>query len=104
VANPSALADALYLDGDPLAAAGYYHEALQRESDAADKAWLLFQSANCQLSRDLSAAAKTYGRLLSECSDCPWSPAATLLKKLAEWRVANEVSKVLSDVGSSAGP
>ena len=88
--KPFELGEALFLSGHLKEAAIVYKEALNRKSpdkagSAEDKAWILFQIGNCLRNDDFSAAAETYGKLIAEHPDSPWSDLAKAQYKLIDW-------------------
>ncbi|MHC4616175.1 MAG: tetratricopeptide repeat protein [Planctomycetota bacterium] len=91
VGNPFELAEVLFLSGNKKEAVIFYKEALDRKSadnlwSAHDKAWILFQIANCLREDEPQAARKVYARLITEYPDLPWTDLAKARHKLIEWR------------------
>jgi len=89
--DPLVLAEVLFAGGRKKLAAVFYQEALNRDTkkgeklSAEDKAWALFQAANCLREKDMTAAEKLYLRLIAEYPDCPWVEIAKAQCKLIEW-------------------
>ncbi len=98
VADPAGLAEALRLDGHPDLAADFYDMAMGRTSDAKEKAWLLFQSANCLRQKNPSAASKKFQELLAEYPDSPWAPLAQAQAQVVEWRQTNNVTALFEQI------
>jgi len=108
--NPSAallLADALYLGGHLAEAVPLYQRLLAQPTlPEADRAWTLYQSANCKRLSDPAGAAALYERLLNEHPESPWAAAATVRKALAKWQAKVRPQTLLAGtvaVGAAAG-
>ncbi|MCK4625625.1 MAG: tetratricopeptide repeat protein [Phycisphaerae bacterium] len=110
ITEPAALADTLFLGGYLESAAFFYELALKNETDADEKAWLLFQTANCYRETNPTEAVKAYAKLLTEYPNSLWSSAAYMPKNIIEWHKANKLDDLLKelekqnrkDVGPSA--
>lgn len=90
VHDPLEMAELLFLSGRPTDAVSFYEKALEHTSagDAAtaqDRAWILFQLANCLRETDLSKAQKTYTQLISEYPSSPWTELAKAQGQLVGW-------------------
>ena len=90
VKNPFELAEILFLSGYPKQAAVFYQEKLNRigenlDLSAADKAWIIFQTANCLRQESPAKAAELYKKLITEFPDCPWTDLARTRVSLLEW-------------------
>ena len=95
IANPLALADALYMGGRLAEAYIFYERTLKgdpaRQGNAVAspapevKAWALFQMANCRRAADPEAAAALYRRVSIECTGSPWVGVAATQEKLIQW-------------------
>jgi tetratricopeptide (TPR) repeat protein len=88
--NPLELGEVLFLSGRPKQAALFYQEALNRKTSeqagsAQDRAWILFQIANCLQDDDLETAAKMYRQLIAEYPDSPWADLAKAQNRLLDW-------------------
>ncbi len=88
--DPLEVAELLFLSGRPADAVSFYEKALERTSagDAAtaqDRAWILFQLANCLRETDLSRAQKTYTQLISDYPSSPWTELAKAQGQLVGW-------------------
>ena len=95
IARPATLADSLFLGGHFEAAGDLYRFAMQRKSAPDQRAWLLFQMANCKRKSDPAMARGLYRRLLAEHPDSPWSPVADVQQNLIEWRRVNQPERLL---------
>jgi hypothetical protein len=98
VPAPAALAGVLFLGGHRDVAARFYEIATAVESDSRDKAWLLFQAANCHREIDPKAAAAAYEKLLAEHPESVWSPIAKIQKDLLDWRSTDPLAGMLKEV------
>jgi len=85
VVNPAVLAKALHLSGRLPEAAKFYQMAMENESDGEEKAWLMFQPANCLRSSDPKAFGELLDKLIAEHSDSLWSDVARSQKELVTW-------------------
>jgi tetratricopeptide (TPR) repeat protein len=88
--DPLEIAELLFLSGRPTEAAPFYAQALERlppgeAATAADRAWTLFQLANCLRETNLSEAQATFAKLLSEYPDSPWTELARAQNQLVSW-------------------
>ncbi|MHC4912745.1 MAG: tetratricopeptide repeat protein [Planctomycetota bacterium] len=88
--NPFELAEVLFLSGHLDQALVCYREALKRSSpdnaqSAQERAWILFQIANCLRNVDRPMAMKTYRQLIAEYPDSPWTDLAKAQDKLVDW-------------------
>lgn len=98
VADPAGLAEALRLGGHPGLAADFYDMAMGRTSDEKEKAWLLFQSANCLRQKDPSAALKKFQKIVTEYPDSLWAPLAQAQAQVVEWRQTSNVTVLLEEI------
>jgi tetratricopeptide (TPR) repeat protein len=90
VRDPLELAELLFLSGRPTEAILFYGQALERTGagDAAtgpDRAWILFQLANCLRETNLAQAQEKYAQLISEFPDSPWTDLAQAQSQLVNW-------------------
>jgi tetratricopeptide (TPR) repeat protein len=85
--DPMALADSLFLGGH-LAEAATLYERMLAEADASDgdRAWCIFQAANCKRLSDPDGALGLYERLLVQHPDCLWAEAAKARRTIVQWR------------------
>jgi tetratricopeptide (TPR) repeat protein len=88
IANPLALADALFLAGHYREAHTFYETALKADGNEKAKAWALFQMANCQRESDPAAGIALYDQILKDHPDSPWAAIAKTYRALAEGRLA----------------
>jgi len=96
--DPGALADALFQAGRSKLAGTFYDRAIQGQTDAKTRAWLLFQAGNCRRGTDPAQAAKSYDALLAAHPDSIWSQIARVRKGLLQWRGANKIDQLLKDI------
>jgi tetratricopeptide (TPR) repeat protein len=85
IADLVALADALYMGGRQPEAFPFYEKALSSKLEAEQKAWVLFQMANCRRRTDVAAAQDLYKRLVTEYPKCPWAGIAMVQQRLLAW-------------------
>jgi hypothetical protein len=98
LASPLELADTLLAAGEMEAADVFYSQALQQEQPDENKAWTLFQIANCRRGKDPAAAKALYRKLQDEQPNSPWSIVAGAQVQLIDWQLTNKPGAVLSDV------
>lgn len=104
--NPVELAEILYLGGWLKEAGIVYREALSRidseGTDAfGDRAWILFQLANCLREEDPAEARKLYREMISRYPECPWVDLAKAEDELLGW-LEKENPKALLEGGIAA--
>ena len=104
VADPVGLADALYLSKQPQAARVFYEHALTKAENDEDKAWLLFQIANCQREKEPAKASEIYQKLLADHPDSPWSAVAKAQAALTTWRQGQDIQQLLGDQPNKPAP
>ncbi len=98
VKNPILLADVLYLGGHWKAASTFYvmvTEDKKKGQSAPDRAWALYQLANCRRRFDPSQAKVTYKRLIEEYSTSPWVAASQVQYKLLTWKLASKPEQLI---------
>jgi tetratricopeptide (TPR) repeat protein len=88
IADPLALADALFMAGHYREAYAFYETALKGNGNGKVKAWALFQMANCQRESDPAAGIALYDQILKDHPDSPWAQIAKTYRALAEGRLA----------------
>ncbi len=96
IVNPVGLADTFFLSGNLEAAALVYDLALKNEKDSTNKAWLLFQLANCRKESDPDVAKALYKQLIVEYADSDWSAIARVQLDLIEWLQVNKPYEILA--------
>jgi len=96
VARPIMLADSLFLGGYLAEACELYKMAMQRQPAPRQRAWALFQMANCKRMSDPVAALGLYRRVLSEHPDSLWSHLADVQQNLIEWERINRPRQILA--------
>ncbi|UCC23575.1 MAG: tetratricopeptide repeat protein [Planctomycetota bacterium] len=106
--NPFELAEVLFLSGHPKQALACYQEALKRKKpqdarSADDRAWILFQIANCLRDIDRPSAMETYRRLIVEYPDSPWTELAKAHDKLVDWFDKDKPLSLITLTGSEPG-
>lgn len=106
--NPLELAEVLFLSGHPKQALACYQEALKRKQpqdtrSANDRAWILFQIANCLRDIDRPSAMETYRRLIVEYPDSPWTELAKAHDKLVDWFDKDKPLSLITQTGSGPG-
>lgn len=100
--NPFELGEVLFLSGNFGEAAAFYQEALKRKhaddvSSVEDRAWILFQIGNCLRHYDMPTATKTYGQLITEYPNSPWTDLAEAQAKLIDWQQRDEPHKLIAE-------
>ncbi len=104
VADPVGLADALYLSKHPQAAMVFYEHALKKAESDDDKAWLLFQIANCRREKEPAKASEIYQKLLTDYPDSPWNAVAKAQDALITWRQGQEIEQLLGEQPKKPAP
>jgi len=104
VADTAALADALFLAGHPDSAANFYGMAAKGEASPKEKAWLLFQAANCRRKTDPQAALKVYDTLVAAHPDTLWGAIALVQKGIVEWRRTDSLAVLLKEIEKQNEP
>jgi hypothetical protein len=84
------MAELLFLSNHPVEAAVFYRRALDladAKGTAApeDRAWILFQLANCLRETDMTQAEDVYTQLVAEYPDSSWSELAKAHGRLISW-------------------
>ncbi|MBN1796301.1 MAG: tetratricopeptide repeat protein [Sedimentisphaerales bacterium] len=100
VKQPFMLAELLYLNGYDEHAAYFYNLALSlqgksEKTDDSDKAWLLFQKANCQRLFEPQQAVETYKQLISEYPNSLWFGQAQANLELLQFNLNEEPEKII---------
>ena len=90
VSEPLELAELLFLSNHRVEAAVFYRRALdladaKGTATPEDRAWILFQLANCLRETDMTRAADTYTTLVAEYPDSSWSELAKAHGRLINW-------------------
>lgn len=96
IVNPIGLADNFFLSGNLEAAALVYDLALKNDKDPTNKAWLIFQLANCKKESDPDVAKALYKQLVVEYSSSDWSVIARAQLDLLEWLQTNKPYELLA--------
>lgn len=101
--NPVELAEILYLGGWLKEAGIVYRQAINRiDSEGTDafseRAWILFQLANCLRDEDPAEARKFYREMISQYPDCPWVDLAKAEDELLGWLEKENPEALLEDV------
>ena len=92
------VADALYLVGQKQVAEAFYQRALTGADEAGERAWLMFQLANCKKQTDPDLAKKLYGQLAAEYTDSSWCPIALMGIRMIEWEQINQPKELIARV------
>ncbi len=100
VADPASIGD-MFFNAGQLAAAEVLYELAIKKGDAADKAWLVFQLANCKSQNDLAAAAAVYDRVSREFPNSTWAPVAAGKAKLMLWLQDADVQAALGGMAAT---
>ena len=90
------VADALYLAGQKQVAEAFYQRALGAADEAGERAWLLFQLANCKKQTDPDLAKELYKQLAEEYTDSSWRQVALMGIRLIEWEQINEPKELIA--------
>jgi hypothetical protein len=98
IADPAALADALFQAKYPELAAAFYERAAKAPGAPETKAWVLFQMANCSSKTKPLAALKAYDALVAEHPGSLWSDIALVQKGILTWRSTNNLTALLKDI------
>ena len=90
VQEPFEMAELLFLSGRTTQATVFYEMAFERsENDTSatseDRAWILFQLANCLRETDLVRAKDAYMKLVTQYPDSPWTELAKAHGRLITW-------------------
>ncbi len=92
------VADALYLAGQEQVAEAFYQRALTGADEAGERAWLMFQLANCKKQTDPALAKQLYGQLAAEYTDSSWRPIALMGIRMIEWEQINQPKELIARV------
>jgi len=100
--EPFELGETLFLSGYLKEAAIFYREALKRKNSVEsgsdrDRAWILFQLANCLRNDDQPEAIKMYGQLITEYPNSPWKELADARRALLDWYLKDEPRKLITE-------
>jgi len=98
VEDVAAMAEAMFLAGYLDSAADFYKRAAGRETNPEEKAWLLFQTANCLRKTAPQAALKGYDALIAAHPDSLWATVARAQKEVIDWRVTASTAALLKDI------
>ena len=98
IADPGALADALFQAKHPGLAAIFYERAIRGPATPKTKAWLLFQAGNCSRKTNPQAALKAFDALVAAHPGSLWSDIALVQKGIVQWRNTNNLAVLLNDI------
>ena len=98
ISKPIMLADSLYRGGYLPEAAEVYELAEKAAGTEADRAWAIYQMANCKRNSEPDVALGLYRRLVSEYPDCCWSLSAQMKGEIISWEQVNTPEKVLEEI------
>jgi tetratricopeptide (TPR) repeat protein len=101
--NPFELGVTLYFSGHLKEAAVFYQEALNRmETEngetGSNRAWTLFQLANCLRESDLPAAKKIYVQLITEYPESLWVDMAKARVKVIDWFLKDKPQTLITEL------
>ncbi len=102
VSRPITLGDSLHRGGYDAEAFKIYQMAMQREPSPEDRAWVLFQMANCKRKTDPEMAMGIYKRLLHEHPTSAWSDMAQTECDFLKWVQDNDPTRALADANALA--
>jgi TolA-binding protein len=90
VQEPFEMAELLFLSGRTTQATVFYQIALDRTANDAsvtseDRAWILFQLANCLRETNMAKAKDAYLKLVTQYPDSPWTELAKAHGRLITW-------------------
>ncbi|MCU0914482.1 MAG: tetratricopeptide repeat protein [Planctomycetes bacterium] len=98
IGDPMEAADLLFLSGRPTDAIPFYEEQLRRlKTDAAsrdDRAWALFQLGNCLRETNVARAQETYGKLMAEYPESPWTEMARAGSRFLTWHQSTRLDQI----------
>jgi hypothetical protein len=102
VSNPLEVAELLFISGYTVEAIPFYESALARtsrtdESTRSDRAWILFQLANCLRETDMTRARDTYQKLVAEHADSPWGELARARGRIITWYLTSKPEQLLAE-------
>ena len=100
--EPFELAEVLFRSGYLKQAAKCYKEALRRigkdEVDSpGNKAWILFQTANCLRNDAPAEAMEFYRQIITKYPDSPWVGPAKTRSKLIDWYQQNKPRMLIDE-------
>jgi tetratricopeptide (TPR) repeat protein len=99
IEDPTAVGDALFQGKRLDLAAIIYDRAVKGNPASEQKAWLMFQAANCRRKTDPQKAVKTYDALVAAHPDSLWSSIALVQKDIVAWQSTNNLENLLKDAG-----
>lgn len=102
VSNPLEVAELLFISGYTVEAVPFYESALARtsqtnETTRSDRAWILFQLANCLRETDMTRARDTYQKLVAEHPDSPWTELARAQGRIITWYLTEKPEQLLTE-------
>jgi hypothetical protein len=101
IQNPFALAEILFKCCQNDMAAVYYIAAEdQKNISQDDKAWAMFQAANCLAQNKPENALKKYETLLQKYPQSPWTQIANSKISLLKWKIENTPQTLIENVSS----
>ena len=100
--EPLELGELLFHSGYYKEAVLFYREALRRTGlnspdTVTDRAWILFQIANCLRNSDMPEAVRTYGQLISEFPNSFWADMALIQNQFIAWYQKDEPQKLINE-------
>ncbi len=114
IANPRALADALYMAGKMRGATLFYERALAgvtpdpkagkkpplTPAEQTDKAWVLYQLGNIHVASNPDLAAGYYRRLMDKHGDSDWYGPAKAQADLIRWKQDNDPVTLIKGIAA----
>ena len=102
VNDPLELGEILFSSGNTKDAVLFYQEALKRTDPndirlSQDRAWMIFQIANCLRNHEPPAAAETYRKLYIEYPDSLWADVAKVQRELIGWRLKERPHELITE-------
>ena len=91
------LADLLYANNQPEAAAVFYQIALTeiKAENLTDPAWVNLQLGNCLRTSDRARASEQYRAVVMQYPDSPWAKLARVQEDLVNWWILNKPGKLV---------
>ncbi len=95
--NPLGVAESLYMNRNYQYAFVFYKEAMKRDlsGQKRDRAWVIFQTANCLRRDNPDEAHKYYEQLISEFPNSYLANTAIARKEIIDWRKDQQTSLML---------
>jgi tetratricopeptide (TPR) repeat protein len=98
ISKPMPLADCLYGGGYLDEACVVYELAEKRAAGDDERAWAVYQMANCKRTSQADVALGLYRRVLTEYPDCCWATGAQAQGEIISWLDVNAPRRVLENL------